>query len=103
MRVVLDKIRQRGGAEPGDKTVVDVLTPMAEILDSAGDQDQRTLADDLVTAAADAVRENAAGVSRRGRAGWIGDRSTGKTDPGSVALLRLTEEFAQLINSPDRT
>jgi hypothetical protein len=76
---------------------------MAEILESAGDQDPSALADDLVTAAADAVRKTAAGVSRRGRAGWIGDRSAGRTDPGSVALLRLTEEFAQLINNPDRT
>jgi len=41
------------------------------------------------------VREGEGRTSKRGRAGWIGARTAGHKDPGSVAMLRLIEEVSR--------
>jgi dihydroxyacetone kinase len=48
-----------------------------------------------VERAREAVREGEGRTAKRGRAGWLGERSAGHQDPGSVALLRLLEEVAR--------
>lgn len=96
VRAVLEQIVDRGGAEPGDKTVVDVLGPVADLLDRHEGASGKDLSLACVNVARRSVDETALGVSRRGRASWIGERSKGQRDPGSVALLRLLEEVANL-------
>lgn len=94
-RAVLERVQERGGAEVGDKTVVDVLVPVLEVLEMQGDQPVSTLAEKAVDSAQEAVREGEGRTSKRGRAGWVGARSAGHKDPGSVAMLRLIEEVAR--------
>ncbi|WP_153393748.1 dihydroxyacetone kinase family protein [Ornithinicoccus halotolerans] len=93
-RRLLHRIQERGGAQVGDKTVVDVLSPVLETLESASTEhaSAQSLLDLLVERASEAVHEGAARQSQRGRASWLGERSIGQQDPGSVALLRLLEE-----------
>ncbi|WP_344732881.1 DAK2 domain-containing protein, partial [Spinactinospora alkalitolerans] len=45
-------------------------------------------------AAARVVEETADLPSARGRAAWVGERSIGERDPGSVAVLRFVEEVS---------
>lgn len=96
VRGLLNKVVERGGAQPGDKTVVDVLAPLADLL--AADQDSP--AGDLAAASVDvarrAVEDGVHRTSLRGRASWVGDRSAGHRDPGCVALQRLLEEVADV-------
>jgi len=94
VRAVLDSVVARGGAQPGDKTVVDVLAPLTDLLDGTGPADAAELAAAAARSAQQAVDDGATRSSRHGRAGWIGDRSIGHRDPGSVALLRLLQEVA---------
>lgn len=93
-RAVLDRIKERGGAEVGDKTVVDVLVPVLDVLQAEDDRPGGDVAVEAVDRARAAVREGEGRTSKRGRAGWLGERSAGHPDPGSVALLRLLEEVA---------
>jgi D-erythrulose 4-kinase len=88
------RIQERGGAEVGDKTVVDVIAAVREVLDGGTDRPVAELASAAVDAARGAVEESTARTSRRGRASWVGERSAGHRDPGSVAFQRLLEEVA---------
>jgi phosphoenolpyruvate---glycerone phosphotransferase subunit DhaL len=87
---------ERGKAEPGDKTMVDALSPavdaMEAVIKSGSDLDT------AVTAARDAA---AAGkeatvplVARKGRASYLGQRSTGHMDPGAASMSLLFDALA---------
>lgn len=93
-RALLDRIQERGGAQVGDKTVVDVLAPLADLLEQASGREPADIAADAVAAAQSTVERGTDRVSQRGRASWMGERSAGHRDPGSVAFLRLLEEIA---------
>ncbi|WP_289033300.1 dihydroxyacetone kinase family protein [uncultured Arsenicicoccus sp.] len=75
----VDGIQDLGGASPGDGTMVDALRPAA---DAAPDGWEAVLA-----AAEEGVRGTVEGVSRKGRASYVGVRGQGHADPGAEAVL----------------
>lgn len=89
VRGLTDRIAERGGAELGDKTLLDVLGPVADALDAG------VAGEALRDVAEAAVNESAEWQSRRGRAAWQQERSIGQRDPGSVAVLRFVEEMTR--------
>lgn len=84
----LDRIRQVGGASPGDRTMIDALHPALESLP------------DGLAAAADAARKGADGTSKitkakAGRATYISEEKlAGHNDPGAEAVAKLLEQIA---------
>lgn len=79
LRAGSDAVRERGGAEPDDCTMVDALAPAAEV---AGE------GLDAVVAAAERGSERTAELTaRRGRTSYLGDWAHGHPDPGGVAVL----------------
>ncbi|MEV4774067.1 dihydroxyacetone kinase subunit DhaL [Microbacterium sp. LWH12-1.2] len=101
LRAGLDGIVARGKAEAGDKTMFDAMAPAVDALDAAI-AGGASLADG-VRAAADAA---AAGrdatlplVARKGRASYLGERSTGHLDPGAASTAILFETLAAAIAS----
>jgi len=96
LRAGLAGVIQRGNAEPGDKTMVDALTPALDALDA-----RLAAGDDLATAARAAADAAAKGrdateplVARKGRASYLGDRSAGHLDPGATSTALLFEALA---------
>lgn len=89
VQTVAARIGAQGGAVRGDKTVIDVLLPVAEALEAGAD------AAGASEAALAAVTESSGWQSRRGRAGWQQERSVGHADPGSVAVARFLEEVVR--------
>lgn len=89
LSAVFDRISQRGGAQLGDKTLLDVLHPVIEAL--AGEPDTQQRLDAARAAARDAVESSSLLQSARGRAAWQGERTVGQRDPGGVAVLRFVE------------
>jgi dihydroxyacetone kinase-like protein len=91
LRAGLEGVVARGKAEAGDKTMFDALAPAVDALDAAlaaGDTWSAALG--RASAAADAGRDATTPMlARKGRASYLGERSTGHQDPGatSVALL----------------
>lgn len=80
---VIDAVAARGKSQAGQKTLLDVLSPVRDAV-SAG----RTGAE--IVAEADAAAEATKPMkAARGRASFLGDRSIGHVDPGarSVALI----------------
>ena len=90
------RVRERGGAQPGDKTFVDGLLSVREAL--VGVDDAAIAARVAASAAERAVVETSALTSTKGRAAWVGERGAGERDPGSVALLRFLEELRDVLS-----
>jgi phosphoenolpyruvate---glycerone phosphotransferase subunit DhaL len=87
----LQGVRARGKAEPGDKTMVDALTPALETLRNGGD----------LAAAADAAEQGMKAtiplVARKGRASYLGPRSEGHQDPGATSTYLLLRSAAEAL------
>jgi dihydroxyacetone kinase-like protein len=75
----VEAVKARGKSQAGQKTMLDVLVPVAAILNAGGAElGARVRAEAL--AAAEATRPMKA---TRGRASFLGDRSIGHLDPGA--------------------
>ena len=87
----IEAILRLGGAQVGDKTMVDALVPFGEVLrerHGAGD----SLAEAwraAATAATDAAAATAEIVARRGRSRVLGEKSLGTPDPGATSFAML--------------
>ena len=96
-KAALADIMARGGAKPGDKTMIDALAPAAE---KAAEVTDKPLAEALaaVADAAEAGREaSKALIATMGRAKTLGEQSIGFPDAGacSVAIIcRAMADFA---------
>jgi dihydroxyacetone kinase-like protein len=96
LRASIDGIKARGGAEVGEKTLLDALVPMTDtIAELLG---QGAAAQSVFDAAAVTARESAEATSalqaRRGRASYTGERSIGSPDAGAVAVAVIVEQLA---------
>lgn len=89
LKAGLDRVMQVGGAEPGDRTMIDALMPALNALDGG------------IGAAASAARQGADATSRitrarAGRASYVSEANlSGHNDPGAEAVARLLEQLAQ--------
>lgn len=96
LRGSLTGVVARGKAGPGDKTMVDALSPAVAAAESAlaGGAD----IPELLAAAADAAEKGAEStvplVARKGRASYLGERSAGHMDPGARSTALLLRAFA---------
>jgi len=93
----LKAVKDRGKANPGDKTMVDALEPAAA---AAGAARTDPLAEALSAAAAaaqagaEATKEI---VARVGRARTLGERSLGHPDPGAVSTYLILQHMADYV------
>ena len=86
---VVTTLSARGGANLGDKTVLDGLHAIHTALAvSPEGAEARRVASDAARAALDAFRNN---PNRIGRARMFADKSIGMDDPGMVALQRMVD------------
>lgn len=86
-----------GKASPGDKTMVDALTPAVQALKDATEQGL-TLAEGLqksAKAAEDGMIATIPLVARKGRASYLGERSAGHQDPGATSTFMLLDTAAK--------
>ncbi|WP_278506645.1 dihydroxyacetone kinase subunit DhaL [Ligilactobacillus animalis] len=79
-------LKQRGGAELGDKTMVDVWEVV--VPEYAAGQ----LTSEKIAQAVEATKEL---VAKRGRASYLGERSVGHLDPGAVSSGYLFEALLE--------
>ncbi|MEN5075606.1 dihydroxyacetone kinase subunit DhaL [Isoptericola cucumis] len=105
LEAALEGVTSRGRAEPGEKTMVDALTPAVEAATAAAAAGQDPV--EVLAAAADAAEAGARAtvpmVATKGRASYLGERSAGHEDPGarSTAIVLGAARDAALAG-PDR-
>jgi phosphoenolpyruvate---glycerone phosphotransferase subunit DhaL len=88
LRKAVDAVAARGKSERGQKTMLDVLYPVAEAV-ASGKPSADVVA--LAHASAEATRDKKA---IRGRASFLGDRSIGHVDPGARSSALIAEALA---------
>lgn len=87
-----ERIAERGGAQLGDKTLLDALVPSVNSLRDAPEDALEAL-DVMIETARQGVESTTALQSQRGRAAWVGERSIGHPDGGATAYLRFLESL----------
>lgn len=91
----IEGIQKRGGAQAGDKTLLDALAPIRDIVRehcSNPDADCSVL-QQAMQAANDAIERTKDWVAKRGRQQFTGDRSKGTPDPGIVAIATMMNDL----------
>jgi dihydroxyacetone kinase-like protein len=93
----IEGIMARGGAKRGDKTLLDALFPVHEVLQkhAAGDGDLGAALNEAAAVADAAVDETRALRAGRGRASQVGERSTNTPDPGIVAIATILHDWCK--------
>jgi len=79
-------ISQLGGAQPGDRTMLDALDPFVRALKEAGPNSPREIAVNAAAAAQRGAQATAQMKPRLGRSSYLQDRVLGHPDPGATAV-----------------
>jgi len=97
LTAAIEGIQQRGGAVAGDKTLLDALIPMRDIIKSHVDDDADAAAvlKEATAAANEAIERTKGWVAKRGRQSFTGDRSSGTPDPGIVAIATMMNDICE--------
>ncbi|BBX67965.1 dihydroxyacetone kinase subunit DhaK [Mycolicibacterium psychrotolerans] len=90
----LTAVQRAGGAQPGDRTLVDAL---AAVVDDAGGRGVDVLDEASVLAGIGAAASTADMVAGRGRAAYVGERAIGHPDAGAVAMAWLCATLWQAV------
>ncbi len=93
-------VQKMGNAEPGDKTMVDVLVPFAETFASSikGGSTVAAAFQESAGVAETAAQATADLLPRLGRARPHAEKSVGTPDPGAVSCALIAQTLAELAN-----
>lgn len=97
----IEGIKERGGAEVGDKTMIDTLQPALETLKNTYDNsnDFVTSFKESVASAKNGMESTKDLLSKRGRSSRLGARSLGNQDPGATSAYLILDTFLTTVNS----
>ena len=95
LRAAIEGIKARGGADLGEKTLLDALAPMTDTIEANLGADGKEIAKLAAESAREAAEATRPMQARRGRASYTGERSIGSLDPGAVAVAVLAEKVAE--------
>ncbi len=92
-------VSELGGAEVGDRTMLDALVPAADALRQALDGGAEPCG--ALSAAVEAARKGTAATAamtpRRGRSSYLGERAVGRVDPGAEAVAIWLEVVSRTV------
>jgi phosphoenolpyruvate---glycerone phosphotransferase subunit DhaL len=98
LTLAIEGIQQRGGAVAGDKTLLDALIPIRDVVKAhAGTEaaDAKAVLAEATRVANGAIEKTKDWVARRGRQSFTGERSCGTPDPGIVAVATIMNDFCK--------
>ena len=84
-------VQARGGASPGDKTMIDALDPAAN--------ESLKTKELAISAALDAVAIAADMIATKGRAKTLGEKSIGHPDAGACSVAIIFRAMAEFANN----
>lgn len=97
----IEGVMARGGAQPGDKTLLDALVPLTDKLEEFSQQDNPNYQEALSAAAQaahEAIEITKSWEAKRGRQSFTGERSIGTPDPGIVAVATMMHAIAKVFD-----
>lgn len=93
LRAGIAALTRLGKAEVGHKTLLDVLDPVAALLEAGGND----LPARVKQCAADAANATASMAAVKGRASFLGDRALGHVDPGSRSMALIIAAICETV------
>jgi len=99
----IEGIQKRGGAQAGDKTLLDALIPIRDIVRehcANPNADCTQVLQQATQVATDAIENTKDWVAKRGRQQFTGDRSKGTPDPGIVAIATMMNDLCAQFGVP---
>lgn len=92
-RAALDAVTRLGGAQPGDKTLVDCLHPAVVAIEKAVAEgcDALSAFDRGVEAGKHGMESTRDLLARKGRASRLGERTRGHVDPGAASCFLILQ------------
>lgn len=95
----LNGVIERGKAQLGDKTMVDVLSPAVTTFEQAvndgkGSVEALRMA---VAAAEQGLKDTIPMLAKKGRASYLGDRSIGHQDPGGTSAYWMLRSLLEVV------
>jgi dihydroxyacetone kinase-like protein len=89
-------VMQRGKADVGAKTMLDVLVPVRDALQNAAPAERLAAARAAANAGREATKEM---LATRGRASFLGERSRGHYDPGATSSQLLIHAVCDVLEA----
>lgn len=99
MRASLETIKNRGGAQLGDKTMVDALEPAIIALENGNKENLIDLLSDAKDAAYQGVENTKQYVAKYGRAKSLLERAIGHQDAGATSVAILFDAMYKYVKS----
>jgi dihydroxyacetone kinase-like protein len=93
-------LASRGKAVVGDKTMVDAFQPAVEAMKPHGADTAAQALDRAIIAAKRGAALTIPLVAKKGRASYLGERSAGHQDPGSLSTVLLFEALRDAVQTP---
>lgn len=99
----LETISRLGKAKPGDKTMVDALSPFVSALGRAGERGAGLAKawNEALPAAEAGAESTAQMMAKRGRSARLGERSIGHVDPGAQSMVYLLQAVGEALAGVD--
>ena len=89
-------IKERGKAEKGDKTMIDVLIPVHEEFSAAQEtENKKEILKRMVKKAREALEYTKTIPAKKGRASYLGERSIGTEDPGAYSSYLILKSISE--------
>jgi dihydroxyacetone kinase-like protein len=84
-------VQQRGKATPGEKTMIDAMTPACQAMEAslANGADTAAALEAAAAAAEQGMKDTIPMLATKGRASYLGERSIGHQDPGATSSAML--------------
>jgi dihydroxyacetone kinase-like protein len=97
----LNQIKKRGGAQTGDKTLVDALEPAVNELNRSMEAGMalKEMFQNAAHKASEGAENTKTMVARHGRSKFVGDRSLGFVDPGAVSMALMFATIADYLSN----
>ena len=99
LEAALEGVKKRGGAEVGDKTLVDALEPATKAFAESIEKGQsfREALENMVEAAKRGMESTKDLIAKKGRSSRLGERSKGTIDAGSASCYIILKALAESI------
>ena len=98
----VESVKKRGKADVGEKTMMDVLIPVANCLKQGieNDKDLKALMKETIVTAEKSMLSTKNLLATKGRASFLGERSKGHIDPGARSSQLIIKTVCEsIINS----
>ena len=94
---MVEGIKMRGKAQCGEKTMLDTIVPVVEVLKTNREDSLDTLLKKIQITAKEGMESTVNMLATKGRASYLGARSIGHIDPGAMSSYLILDAIGETL------